>query len=195
FYERAEIRDAMAYLRVIHAPTDDLAFERIVNTPKRGLGDATIQMLHDYARKRRVPLTEAARAVSATDELKPKPRNALRTVIDSFDRWRAQKDTLPHNELAEIVLDESGYTEMWQKDKSADAAGRLENLKELVRSMEEFENLAGFLEHISLVMDVDKAENEDAVNIMTMHSAKGLEFDTVFLPGWEEGLFPSQRTL
>jgi len=195
FYERAEIRDAMAYLRVIHAPTDDLAFERIVNTPKRGLGDATIQMLHDHARKRRVPLTEAARAVSATDELKPKPRNALRTVIDSFDRWRAQKDTLPHNELAEIVLDESGYTEMWQKDKSADAAGRLENLKELVRSMEEFENLAGFLEHISLVMDVDKAENEDAVNIMTMHSAKGLEFDTVFLPGWEEGLFPSQRTL
>jgi DNA helicase-2/ATP-dependent DNA helicase PcrA len=195
FYERAEIRDAMAYLRVIHSPTDDLAFERIVNTPKRGLGDATIQLLHDHARKRRVPLSEAARAVSSTDELKPKPRNALRGLIESFDRWRAQKDTLPHNELAEIVLDESGYTEMWQKDKSADAAGRLENLKELVRSMEEFENLAGFLEHISLVMDVDKGENEDAVSIMTMHSAKGLEFDTVFLPGWEEGLFPSQRTL
>ena len=156
FYERAEIRDALAYLRVIHSPTDDLAFERIVNAPKRGLGDATIQILHDHARKRRVPLTEAARAVAATDELKPKPRNALRTVIDNFDRWRAQKDTLPHNELAEIVLDESGYTEMWQRDKSADAAGRLENLKELVRSMEEFENLAGFLEHISLVMDVDK---------------------------------------
>src|SRR5665213_1455913 len=111
FYERAEIRDAMAYLRVIHSPTDDLAFERIVNTPKRGLGDATIQLLHDHARKRRVPLTEAARAVSATDELKPKPRNALRTVIDNFDRWRAQKDTLPHNQLAEVVLDESGYTE------------------------------------------------------------------------------------
>ena len=156
FYERAEIRDALAYLRVIHSPTDDLAFERIVNMPKRGLGDATIQLLHDHARKRRIPLTEAARAVAATDELKPKPRNALRAVIDNFDRWRAQKDTLPHNELAEIVLDESGYTEMWQKDKSADAAGRLENLKELVRSMEEFENLAGFLEHISLVMDVDK---------------------------------------
>ena len=116
-------------------------------------------------------------------------------MIDNFDRWRAQKDTLPHNELAEIVLDESGYTEMWQRDKSADAAGRLENLKELVRSMEEFENLAGFLEHISLVMDVASGEDEDKVNIMTMHSAKGLEFDTVFLPGWEEGLFPSQRTL
>ena len=195
FYERAEIRDAMAYLRVIHSPTDDLAFERIVNTPKRGLGDATIQILHDHARKKRIPLTEAARAVAATDELKPKPRNSLRTVVDNFDRWRAQKDTLPHNELAEIVLDESGYTEMWQKDKSADAAGRLENLKELVRSMEEFENLAGFLEHISLVMDTDKAENVDSVNIMTLHAAKGLEFDTVFLPGWEEGLFPSQRTL
>jgi DNA helicase-2/ATP-dependent DNA helicase PcrA len=195
FYERAEIRDAMAYLRVIHSPTDDLAFERIVNTPKRGLGDATIQILHDHARKKRIPLTEAARAVAATDELKPKARNSLRAVVDNFDRWRAQKDTLPHNELAEIVLDESGYTEMWQRDKSADAAGRLENLKELVRSMEEFENLAGFLEHISLVMDVASGEDEDKVNIMTLHAAKGLEFDTVFLPGWEEGLFPSQRTL
>ena len=195
FYERAEIRDALAYLRVIHSPADDLAFERIVNVPKRGLGDATIQLLHDHARKRRVPLTEAARAVVATDELKPKPRSALRAVIDSFDRWRAQKDTLPHTELAEIVLDESGYTEMWQKDRCADAAGRLENLKELVRSMEEFENLAGFLEHISLVMDTDKAEGVDAVSIMTLHSAKGLEFDTVFLPGWEEGLFPHQRAL
>ena len=152
-------------------------------------------MLHDHARKRKVPLTEAARAVAATDELKPKARNSLRAVVDNFDRWRAQKDTLPHNELAEIVLDESGYTEMWRRDKSADAAGRLENLKELVRSMEEFENLAGFLEHISLVMDVASGEDEDKVNIMTLHAAKGLEFDTVFLPGWEEGLFPSQRTL
>jgi DNA helicase-2/ATP-dependent DNA helicase PcrA len=195
FYERAEIRDALAYLRVIHSPADDLAFERIVNVPKRGLGDATIQVLHDYARKQRVPMTEAARAMASTDELKPKPRNALRTVIDNFDRWRVQKDTLPHNELAEIVLDESGYTEMWKRDKSAEAAGRLENLKELVRSMEEFENLSGFLEHISLVMDTASGENEDKVSIMTMHSAKGLEFDTVFLPGWEEGLFPSQRTL
>ena len=142
-----------------------------------------------------MPLTEVARAIAATDELKPKPRNSLRAVLDNFDRWRARKDSLPHNELAEIVLDESGYTEMWQNDKSADAAGRLENLKELVRSMEEFENLAGFLEHISLVMDTDKAEGVDAVNVMTLHSAKGLEFDTVFLPGWEEGLFPHQRAL
>ncbi|MBX9823833.1 MAG: UvrD-helicase domain-containing protein [Xanthobacteraceae bacterium] len=195
FYERAEIRDALAYLRVIHSPADDLAFERIVNTPKRGLGDATVQLLHNHARKRRIPLTEAARAVALTDELKPKARNSLHGLIESFDRWRSQKETLPHTQLAEIVLDESGYTEMWQKDRSADAAGRLENLKELIRSMEEFENLSGFLEHISLVMDTDRSEAEDAVSIMTLHSAKGLEFDTVFLPGWEEGLFPSQRTL
>jgi len=195
FYERAEIRDALAYLRVVNSPADDLAFERIVNVPKRGLGDATVQVLHDHARKRRVPLTEAARAIVETDELKPKPRGALRGVLEAFDRWRKQRDALPHNELAEIILDESGYTEMWQKDRSADAAGRLENLKELIRSMEEFENLQGFLEHISLVMDNEKGADADAVNIMTLHSAKGLEFDTVFLPGWEEGLFPHQRTL
>src|SRR6202040_881143 len=195
FYERAEIRDALAYLRLINSASDDLAFERIFNVPKRGLGDATVQLLHDHARKRRVPLTDAARAVIETDELKPKPRGALRGLLESFDRWRKQRDNLPHTQLAEIVLDESGYTEMCQKDRSADAAGRLENLKELVRSLEEFENLQGFLEHISLVMDTDKGEGVDAVSIMTLHSAKGLEFDTVFLPGWEEGLLPHQRAL
>ncbi|MGJ4882119.1 ATP-dependent helicase [Bradyrhizobium sp. SZCCHNS3052] len=195
FYERAEIRDALAYLRVINSPADDLAFERIVNVPKRGLGDATVQMLHDHARKRRIPLFEAARAVVETDELKPKARGSLRGLILQFERWRAQREVTPHTELAEIVLDESGYTEMWQKDRSADAAGRLDNLKELVRSMEEFENLHGFLEHISLVMDREGAADEEAVSLMTLHSAKGLEFDNVFLPGWEEGLFPSQRTL
>lgn len=195
FYERAEIRDALAYLRVVSSPADDLAFERIVNVPKRGLGDATVQLLHDVARKRRIPLVEAARTVIATDELKPKPRGALRDLVESFDRWRARSEVVPHTELAEMVLDESGYTEMWQKDRSADAAGRLENLKELVRSMEEFENLMGFLEHIALVMDRDGGPEEDAVSVMTLHSAKGLEFDTVFLPGWEEGLFPHQRAL
>jgi DNA helicase-2/ATP-dependent DNA helicase PcrA len=195
FYERAEIRDALAYLRVINSPADDLAFERIVNVPKRGLGDATVQMLHDHARKRRIPLSDAARAVVETDELKPKARGALRDLMINFDRWRGQREMVSHTELAEIVLDESGYTEMWQKDRSADAAGRLDNLKELVRSMEEFENLQGFLEHISLVMDRDGGADDDAVSLMTLHSAKGLEFDNVFLPGWEEGLFPSQRTL
>jgi DNA helicase II / ATP-dependent DNA helicase PcrA len=195
FYERAEIRDALAYLRVINSPADDLAFERIVNVPKRGLGDATVQMLHDHARKRRIPLFEAARAVVETDELKPKARGSLRELILQFERWRAQREVILHTELAEIVLDESGYTEMWQKDRSADAAGRLDNLKELVRSMEEFENLQGFLEHISLVMDRDGGESDEAVSLMTLHSAKGLEFENVFLPGWEEGLFPSKRTL
>jgi DNA helicase-2/ATP-dependent DNA helicase PcrA len=194
FYERQEIRDALAYLRVIHSPSDDLAFERIINVPRRGLGDATLQMLHEHARKRRIPLTAAAKALLETDALKPKPRGALRDLLAMFERWRAQKDALAHTELAAIVLDESGYTEMWQRDRSADAAGRLENLKELVRSMEEFENLAGFLEHISLVMDNESSEGE-AVSLMTLHSAKGLEFDTVFLPGWEEGLFPHQRAL
>ncbi len=195
FYERAEIRDALAYLRCIASPADDLAFERIINVPRRGLGDATVQLLHDHARAQRVSLMEAARTVSETEELKPKPRMALRDLMAAFDRWRGRRDEIPHTELAEIVLDESGYTEMWQKDRSADAAGRLENLKELVRSMEEFENLQGFLEHISLIMDADGGADADAVSIMTLHSAKGLEFDTVFLPGWEEGLFPNQRTL
>ncbi len=195
FYERAEIRDALAYLRVINSPADDLAFERIVNVPKRGLGDATVQLLHDHARKRRIPLFEAARAIVETDELKPKARGSLRDLVLQFDRWRAQREVSAHTELAEIVLDESGYTEMWQKDRSADAAGRLDNLKELIRSMEEFENLQGFLEHIALVMDRDGGAEDEAVSLMTLHSAKGLEFDNVFLPGWEEGLFPSQRTL
>src|SRR5262249_8215116 len=159
------------------------------------LGDASVQLLHDYARKHRVPLTQAARTLVETDVLGAKARGALRGLMECFARWRTQLDSLPHTELAEIVLDESGYTEMWQKERSADAAGRLENLKELVRSMEEFENLAGFLEHISLVMDAEGGAGADAVNIMTLHAAKGLEFDTVFLPGWEETVFPNQRSL
>ena len=195
FYERAEIRDALAYLRCVNSEADDLAFERIVNVPKRGLGDATVKLLHDHARAGRLPLMTAARAVVATDALNVRPRQSLRDLLAAFDRWRARRDAIPHTELAEMVLDESGYTEMWQNDRSADAAGRLENLKELVRSMEEFENLQGFLEHIALVMDADKAGEADAVSIMTLHSAKGLEFDTVFLPGWEEGLLPHQRSL
>jgi DNA helicase-2/ATP-dependent DNA helicase PcrA len=195
FYERAEIRDALAYLRLVNQPADDLAFERIVNVPRRGLGDATLQAMQLYARRQNVPLLQAARTIVETEELKAKPRGSLRDLVAAFDRWRAQRDAVPHTELAEIVLDESGYTEMWQKDRSADAAGRLENLKELVRSMEEFENLSGFLEHISLVMDTDKGEGAEAVSIMTLHAAKGLEFDTVFLPGWEEGVLPHQRSL
>lgn len=195
FYERKEIRDALAYFRVTMQPADDLAFERIANTPRRGLGDATLNILFAYARSREMPLLQAAQELCQTEELKPRPRKALGDLVANFNRWREQVDHLPHTEIAEIILDESGYTEMWQNDRAADAPGRLENLKELIRSMEEFESLGGFLEHISLVMDVDTEEGYDAVSIMTLHSAKGLEFETVFLPGWEEGLFPHQRAL
>lgn len=195
FYERLEIRDAMAYFRLVCQPADDLAFERIVNTPKRGLGDTTIRNLHDYARTRDIPMLAAAADIIETDELKPKARKALFDVVTDFRRWQSLLENTPHTELAEQILDESGYTAMWQNDKSAEAPGRLENLKELVRSMEAFESLRGFLEHVSLVMDAETNENLDAVSIMTLHSAKGLEFETVFLPGWEEGLFPHQRAL
>ncbi|WP_029058967.1 ATP-dependent helicase [Stappia stellulata] len=195
FYERMEIRDAMAYFRCIVQPADDLAFERIVNTPKRGLGEASLKLVHAYARANRIPLMQAASDLCQTEELRPKARTALKTLLADFDRWRDQVPTMSHTDLAEIVLDESGYTEMWRADRSAEAPGRLDNLKELVRSMEEFESLPGFLEHISLVMDRDAQGDSEALSIMTLHSAKGLEFDTVFLPGWEEGLFPHQRAL
>ncbi|WEX76315.1 UvrD-helicase domain-containing protein [Sinorhizobium numidicum] len=195
FYERLEIRDAMAYFRLVCQPADDLAFERIVNTPKRGLGDTTVRTLHDYARARDIPMLSAAAEIIETDELKPKARKALFDVVTDFRRWQTLLETTPHTELAEQILDESGYTAMWQADKSAEAPGRLENLKELIRSMEAFESMRGFLEHVALVMDAEQNEDLDAVSIMTLHSAKGLEFDTVFLPGWEEGLFPHQRSL
>ncbi|ORE89656.1 UvrD/REP helicase [Aurantimonas sp. 22II-16-19i] len=195
FYERMEIRDALAYFRCVCQPADDLAFERIVNTPKRGLGDATVRLLHDYARERQIPIIAAAGEMVETEELKPKPRNTLRGVVADFRRWSELLPTMKHTELAEQILEESGYTEMWQNDRSAEAPGRLENLKELIRSMEEYESLPSFLEHVALVMDAEQNADTDAVSIMTLHSAKGLEFETVFLPGWEEGLFPHQRAL
>ncbi len=195
FYERLEIRDALAYLRCVAHPADDLAFERIVNTPKRGLGDATVQLLHEYARRERIPLMQAARFLTETEELKPKPRGALKNLVADFDRWQSLIETKPQHELAEMVLDESGYTQMWRDDKTPEAAGRLENLKELVRAMEEFPDLAAFLEHVSLVMEADESKEQERVSIMTLHGAKGLEFETVYLPGWEEGLFPHQRSL
>ena len=195
FYERAEIRDALAYLRCVAEPDDDLAFERIFNQPKRGLGDATLALLHDYGRRAGLSLTRAARALIETEELKARPRQILRSLLDTFDRWRKEADRVAHDELAQIVLEESGYIDMWKAERTPDAAGRLDNLKELVRSMGEFPDLAAFLEHVSLIMDAESGEEGQRVSIMTLHAAKGLEFDLVFLPGWEEGLFPNQRSL
>ncbi len=195
FYERAEIRDAMAYLRVIAQPADDLAFERIVNTPKRGLGDKAVGRVHALARAEGTPLLVAAARLLDSDELAGQARRSLTNLVADFARWRRMAGELPHAELIRIVLDESGYTAMLQADRSAEAAGRLENLSELARAMEEFETLASFLEHVALVMDNDADAEAAKVTIMTIHAAKGLEFDTVFLVGWEDGVFPSQRAL
>ena len=197
FYERLEIRDAMAYFRLVVSNEDDLAFERIFNTPKRGLGDKKMQTIQEIARENGVPLYEAAKIALETAQIKGKVGGALRDLVEGVARWgRMTGDAdVTHMELAEIILDESGYTTMWQNDKTPEAPGRLENLKELVKALENFENLQGFLEHVSLVMDNDKQDSDQKVSIMTLHAAKGLEFPSVFLPGWEDGLFPSQRSM
>ena len=196
FYERQEIKDAIAYLGVTLNPANDLKFERIVNVPKRGLGDTTLRRIHELARARGgVPLYQAAREIVETEELPGRARKSLADLIAAFERWRRAVEGMKHTELAELILDECGYTQMWQQDKSPQAQSRLENLKELIRFMHEFDTLQAFLEHVALVMDVDTADGEDRVSLMTLHAAKGLEFDVVFLPGWEEGLFPHQRSL
>ncbi|GAA6163132.1 UvrD-helicase domain-containing protein [Pelagimonas sp. KU-00592-HH] len=224
FYERLEIRDAMAYFRLVVSPEDDLAFERIVNTPKRGLGNVAQQKIQTCARDNGVPLVEGARILLAEKGIGGKGAKELQILVDSLARWHAMlavpeipmpndddlldDDSAPmpqalplgqsdvsHIELAEIILDESGYTTMWQNDKTPEAPGRLENLKELVKALENFDNLQGFLEHVSLIMDNESEDGEAKVTIMTLHAAKGLEFPAVFLPGWEDGLFPSQRSM
>jgi Superfamily I DNA and RNA helicases len=195
FYERQEIRDALAYFRIVSQGSDDLALERIINVPKRGLGEAALRLMHDTARARNTSLLQAARDLIGTEEMKPKPRAALRALVESIERWQGMLDRTPHTELAELILEESGYVDMWKNDRSPEAPGRLENLKELISNMEGYESMRAFLEHVSLVMDAEQNDDQDAVSLMTLHSAKGLEFDTVFLPGWEEGLFPHQRAL
>ncbi|WP_439563043.1 ATP-dependent helicase [Roseinatronobacter sp.] len=217
FYERMEIRDAMAYFRLAVSPGDDLAFERVVNTPKRGLGDKAQQTIQRIARDAGVPLVQGAALALEQGALGGRGAKALRALLDGIARWHAAVggtiagaaddelidtlDTAPlhaqvsHIELAEQILEESGYTEMWLNDKTPEAPGRLDNLKELIKALESFENLQGFLEHIALVMDNDTDGSDDKVSIMTLHGAKGLEFPVVFLPGWEDGLFPSQRSM
>jgi len=213
FYERMEIRDAMAYFRVVVSPDDDLAFERIVNTPKRGLGDKAQATIQRLARANGVSLVEGARLAVESGALGGKGAKELRTLLEGLARWRSMMagavaatsddliedigagDQLSHIELAEVILDESGYTAHWQNDKTPEAPGRLENLKELIKALESFENLQGFLEHVSLIMDNEQEDTEPKVTLMTLHAAKGLEFPAVFLPGWEDGLFPSQRSM
>ncbi len=195
FYERAEIRDALAYLRIVTSPNDALAFERIVNIPKRGLGDKAMGRLHALARAMDRPLPQAAVALVETDDLTPAARRSLKGFLADLARWREQAADLPHAELAQIILEESGYIAMWQADKSVEADGRIENLIELTRAMADYPSLTSFLEHVSLVMDNDASDATEKLTIMTLHAAKGLEFDHVFLVGWEEGVFPSQRAL
>ncbi|MFO1174471.1 MAG: UvrD-helicase domain-containing protein [Paracoccaceae bacterium] len=197
FYERQEIRDAMAYFRLAVSPADDLAFERVVNVPKRGLGDKAVQTIQTQAREDGVGLLDGARYLVASGGIAGKGAGQLRQFVEGIDRWHRATQVPGHNhiELAETILEESGYTAMWQNEKTPEAPGRLENLKELVKALEQFDNLQGFLEHVALIMDNDSEEAEEKVTIMTLHAAKGLEFPVVFLPGWEDGLFPSQRSM
>ncbi len=195
FYERSEIRDAMAYLRVIAQPADDLAFERIYNQPKRGLGAKTLEKMYQHARRQGLPLAAAALDLADTDELPARARNTTADLMRLFVQWREMAEAVTPSDLLRAVLEESGYDAMLKADRSPEAAGRAENLVELQRAMEDYETLGDFLEHVALVMDNDAASDEEKVTIMTMHAAKGLEFDHVFLPGWEEGVFPSQRSL
>ena len=195
FYERAEIRDALAYLRLVQSPADDLAFERIINTPKRGLGDKALARIHQFARIEQTPMLRAAARIAETDELTPQARRQLVNFVALMRGWQTKANDLSHPELTQLILDESGYTAMLQADRSVEAAGRLENLSELVRAMEDYDSLEAFLEHVSLVMDRDQNDDTETVTIMTIHAAKGLEFDHVFLAGWEDGVFPSQRSM
>ena len=195
FYERVEIRDAIAYMRLAKRSTDNLAFERIINTPKRGIGKQTLETIREASREQGISMVDAARGLVSAGIIKGKTGQALATLLNQLVKWHGEIETLEHATLVSNILRESGYMGMWEADKSIEADGRVENLKELVTALEEFENLDAFLEHVALVTDADAAAEEDMVSIMTMHGAKGLEFEAVFCAGWEEGLFPSQKSM
>ncbi len=195
FYERAEVKDAISYLRIINQKFDDLAFERILNTPRRGLGETTLKQLHDFSTKNKICLEDSARKLLEINAFKPKIKIGIKNVLDLLSKWRSDLKKNKHHDLMKIVLDDSGYSEMLKNKKDLENENRIENLKELLRAMHDYENLEGFLEHVALATSIDQEWEEEKVNVMTMHAAKGLEFETVFLPGWEEGLFPHQKSL
>jgi len=195
FYERAEIRDAVAFLRVVNQKNDDLAFERIINVPKRAIGDSSVKQLYDWGRINKKPLEDSAHDLLQSNKIKPKTKLGLVKILNLFSKWRLDSKEKKHYELMEIILDESGYSKMLKDKKDLESEGRLENLKELIRGMHEFDNLNTFLEHVALATSIDQDWDGEKVNLMTMHGSKGLEFDVVFLPGWEEGLFPHQKSL
>ena len=195
FYERAEVKDAVCYLRIVSQKFDDLAFERMLNTPKRGLGDATLKQLHEYSSKNKICLEDSARKLLEINHFKPKVKLLMKQILDLIDKWRSDLKKNKHYDLLKIILDESGYSAMLKNKKDIDNEDRIENLKELLRAMNDYDNLQGFLEHVALATSIDQDWDDERINIMTMHASKGLEFDTVFLPGWEEGLFPHQKSL
>jgi len=195
FYERTEIKDSVAYLRIVNQKNDDLAFERIINVPKRGIGDRALKQLHEWARKNKKSLEDSALELIQLNKIKPKTKLGLVKILNLFNKWRSDLKVKNHYELMEIILDESGYSKTLKDKKDLESEGRLENLKELIRGMHDFDNLQSFLEHVALATSIDQDWDGEKVNLMTMHAAKGLEFDAVFLPGWEEGLFPHQKSL
>ena len=195
FYERAEIKDAVAFLRIVYQKNDDLAFERIINVPKRSIGETAVKNIYDWARKNKKSLEDSAYELLQLNKIKPKTKIGLIGILNMFKKWRLDLNKKKHYELMEIILDESGYSQMLKNKKDLESEGRLENIKELIRGMHEFDNLQSFLEHVSLATSIDQDWDGKKINLMTMHAAKGLEFDAVFLPGWEEGLFPHQKSL
>ena len=195
FYERAEVKDAICYLRIVNQKFDDLAFERIINTPRRGIGETTIKQIHEVSSKDKIPLEDSARKILQLNQFKPKIKFLIKQLLGLIDKWRADSKKNKHFDLLKIILDESGYSAMLKNKKDLENENRIENLKELLRAMHDYDNLQSFLEHVALATSIDQEWEDERVNIMTMHAAKGLEFNTVFLPGWEEGLFPHQKSL